>query len=145
VQLWELDRRAGVGALRTQGPRAVGRLIESAGTLQFPITATPDLSWVAVGSYGRQVRLFHFRKRISRFVEVGIVSPEARIALSPDASRLALAQGTRLQLFDTATGGQLQEWQGGDEITSLAFFDGSDGLGLGVGLRNGLAEVWVAR
>jgi hypothetical protein len=145
VQLWELDRRSGVGALRTQGPRAVGRLIEPAGTLQFPLAATPDLSWAAVGSYGRQVRLFHFRKRVSRFVEVGIVSSEARMALSPDAARLALAQGTRLQLFDTATGGQLQEWQGGDEITALAFYAGSGGLGLGIGLRNGLAEVWVAR
>ncbi len=145
VQLWELDRRNGVGALRAQGPRPVGRLIESAGTLQFPITATPDLSWVAVGAYGRQVRLFHFRKRINRFVEVGMLSAEARMALSPDAARLALAQGTRLQLFDTATGGQIQEWQSGDEISALAFFARAGGLGLGVGLRNGLAEVWVAR
>jgi hypothetical protein len=144
VQLWELERRAGVGALRSSGPRAVGRLVESAGTLQFPITATPDLNWVAVGSYGRQVRLFHFRKRISRFVEVGVLATDARIALSPDAARLALAQGTRLQLFDTATGGQLQEWHSGDEITALCFYDGPTGLGLGVGLRNGLAEVWSA-
>jgi hypothetical protein len=90
------------------------------------------------------VRLFHFRKRISRYVEVGSVSTDARIAVSPDAERLALAQGTRLQLFDTATGGQIQEWQSGDEITALAFSAGSGGLALGVGLRNGLAEVWGA-
>ncbi len=145
VQLWELERRTGVGARRSAGPRAVGRLVEPAGALQFPITATPDLAWVAVGSYGRQVRLFHFRKRISRFVEVGVLASDARLALSADATRLALAQGTRVQLFDTATGGQTQEWQGGDEITALGFYDSPGGVGLGVGLRNGLAEVWVAR
>ncbi|HZC07672.1 MAG TPA: J domain-containing protein [Ktedonobacterales bacterium] len=143
VQLWDLDRRT--GALRPSGPRVVGRLIEPAGTLQFPIAATPDLGWVAVGSYGRQVRLFHFRKRMSRFVEVGVLATDARLALSSDASRLALAQSGRLQLFDTTTGGELQEWQAGDEISALSFYDGPEGLGLGIGLSNGLAEVWAVR
>jgi hypothetical protein len=58
---------------------------------------------------------------------------------------LALAQGTRLQLFDTAStagGAQLQEWQSDAEITALCFVEGSAGPELGVGLRNGLAEVW---
>lgn len=145
LQLWELDRRSGAGGLRAQGPRAIGRLIEPAGTLQFPIAATADLEWAAIGSYGRQVRLFHFRKRVSRYIEVGALTTDARLALSPDARRLALAQGTRLQLFDTVTGGQIQEWQSGDEIASLAFFAGAVGMGLGVGLRNGLVEVWTAR
>lgn len=143
VQLWELDRRT--GALRSSGPRPVGRLIEPAGTLQFPIAATPDLSWVAVGSFGRQVRIFNFRKRSSRYIEVGILATDARLALSADASRVALAQGTRLQLFDTATGGQLQEWQVDNEVSALSFYESPAGLGLGVGLSNGLAEVWVAR
>ncbi|MGH2503096.1 MAG: DnaJ domain-containing protein [Ktedonobacterales bacterium] len=143
VQLWELDRRT--GALRSNGPRALGRLIEPAGTLQFPITATPDLGWAAVGSYARQVRLYNFRERASRFVEVGSLATDARLALSADGLRLALAQGTRLQLFDTAStagGAQLQEWQSDAEITALCFVEGSAGPGLGVGLRNGLAEVW---
>lgn len=143
VQLWELDRRT--GALRSNGPRALGRLIEPAGTLQFPITATPDLGWAAVGSYARQVRLYNFRQRASRFVEVGSLATDARLALSADGSHLALAQGTRLQLFDTAStagGAQLQEWQSDAEITALCFVEGSAGPGLGVGLRNGLAEVW---
>lgn len=143
VQLWDLDRRT--GALRSSAPRALGKLIEPAGTLQFPIAATPDLSWVAVGSYGRQVRVFNFRKRSSRYIEVGVLATDARLALSADASRLALAQGTRLQFFDTATGGQLQEWQVGAEISALSFYDSPAGLGLGVGLSNGLAEVWLAR
>ncbi len=145
VQLWDLDRRAAVGPLRSQGPRPVGRLVEPAGTLQFPIAATPDLSWVAIGSYARQVRLYHFRKRISRYVEVGVLAADARMALSADGERLALAQGSRMRVFDTATGGALQEWQAGDEVTALAFFTGARGLGLGVGLRNGLAEIWVAK
>lgn len=143
VQLWELDRRA--GALRANGPRALGRLVEPAGTLQFPITATPDLSWAAVGSYARQVRLYNFRQRTSRFVEVGSLATDARLALSADASRLALAQGTRLQLFDTAStagGAQLQEWRSDADISALCFVEGPAGLALGVGLRNGLAEVW---
>ncbi|HEX8982925.1 MAG TPA: J domain-containing protein [Ktedonobacterales bacterium] len=145
VQLWDLDRRAAVGPLRSQGPRPVGRLVEQAGTLQFPITATPDLSWVAIGSYARQVRLYHFRKRVSRYVEVGSLAADARMALSADGERLALAQGSRLRVFDTATGAALQEWQAGDEVAALSFFNGAQGLGLGVGLRNGLAEVWVAK
>lgn len=145
VQLWELDRRGGVGALRPQGPRAVGRLVEPAGALRAPAVATPDLEWVAINSYDRQVRLYHFRKRVSRYVEIGAFTPDARMALAPDASRLALAKGSRLQLFDTVTGGQVQEWEAGDEVAALAFFAGPMGLGLGVGLRNGLAEVWVGR
>lgn len=146
VHLWEIDRRIGVGARRTQAPRIVGRLSEPAGALQFPLCASPDLEWVAVGSYGRQVRVFHFRKRVNRFIEVGALSSAARIALSPDAARLALAVGARLRLYDTATGFQQQEWRAGDEIMSLAFYGGAgEGQGLGVGLRNGLAEVWLAR
>ncbi|HEX8730386.1 MAG TPA: hypothetical protein VF739_17280, partial [Ktedonobacterales bacterium] len=133
-----------VGPLRPQGPRAVSRLIEPAGTLQFPLAATPDLEWAVIGAYGRQARLYHFRKRASRFVEIGALATDARMALSPDASRLAVAQGARLRLYDTLTGGQLQEWHSASEVTALAFFMGPYGLGLGVGLRNGLAEVWRA-
>lgn len=145
VQLWDLDRRTAVGPLRSPGPRPVGRLVEAAGALQFPIVVTPDLAWVAIGSYARQVRLYHFRKRASRYVEVGALAADARMALSADGERLALAQGSRLRVFDTATGAALQEWQAGDEVTALAFFAGAHGAGLGAGLRNGLAEVWVAR
>lgn len=144
VQLWELERRPPIGPLRPQGPRAVGRLIEPAGTLQFPLAATPDLEWAVIGAYGRQARLFHFRKRASRFVEIGALATDARMALSPDASRLAVAQGARLRLYDTVSGAQVQEWQATAEVTALAFFTGPPGLGLGVGLRNGLAEVWRA-
>ncbi|HEX8994942.1 MAG TPA: J domain-containing protein [Ktedonobacterales bacterium] len=144
VQLWELDRRSSVGGLRAQGPRAVGRLVEPAGILQFPVAATADLQWAAVGSFSRQIRIYNFRRRLSRYVEVGALTTDARLALSADGGLVALAQGSRLQLFDTATGGQLQEWQSGDEIASLTFFSGSQGLGLAAGLRNGLAEVWGA-
>ncbi len=147
VHLWELDRHSSMGARRIQAPRIVGRLAEPAGALQFPLCATPDLEWVAVGSYGRQMRVFHFRKRVNRFVEVGALSSAARVALSPDASWLALAEGARLRLYDTTTGVQLQEWHGGEEVTALAFYGAAQrgGLGLGVGLRNGLAEVGLAR
>ncbi len=142
VQLWELERRNGARGTRSQEPRAVGRLVEPAGTLQFPLAATPDLEWVVIGSYGRQARLYNFRKRASRYVEIGALATDARLALSPDANQLAVAQGARLRLYDTVTGGQLQEWQSDAEVTSLAFCYCPPGLGLGVGLRNGLAELW---
>lgn len=145
LQLWDLERRGAVGPLRSQAARPVGRLVERAGTLQFPIAASADLNWAAIGSFGQRVRLYHFRKRVSRVVEVGVLKADARLAVSPDGERLALATGSRLQVFNTATGGQLQEWQAGDEITALTFANEARGARLGVGLRNGLAEVWVAR
>jgi hypothetical protein len=145
LQLWDLERRGAVGPLRSPAARPVGRLVERAGMLQFPIAASADLNWAAIGSLGQRVRLYHFRKRVSRIVEVGVLKSDARLAVSSDGERLALATGSRLQVFNTVTGGQLQEWQAGDEITALAFANEARGARLGVGLRNGLAEVWVAR
>ncbi|HEV8191632.1 MAG TPA: hypothetical protein VGP82_09125, partial [Ktedonobacterales bacterium] len=55
---------------------------------------------------------------------------------------LALAQGTRLDLWDVASRRRVQNWEFADEVTALAF-DPTPGRGiLAAGLRNGLAEVW---
>lgn len=139
LRLWELDRRNFLGA---QQPRAVGQVSEVAGMLQAPLATTPDLRWVATGVLGRQIRLFDLRARKQRSVEIGALTPEARIALSPDGAWLAVARGSRLQLFEAETGAQRQEWEAGSEIMSLAFSPDSRGLILSVGLRSGLAELW---
>ncbi len=139
LRLWELDRRNFRGTLE---PRAVGRVSEIAGLLQEPLAITPDLRWVATGAVGRQIRLFDLRNRRQRGVEIGKLSPETRIALSADGAWLVIARGARLQLFDTESGSQRQEWEAGSEITSLAFSPDLRGAILGVGLRSGLAELW---
>ncbi len=110
--------------------------------LQAPLATTPDLRWVATGVLGRQIRLFDLRARKQRGVEIGNLTYEARIALSADGAWMALARGSRLQLFETASGAQRQEWQAGAEITSLAFSLAPRSLMLCAGLRSGLAELW---
>jgi hypothetical protein len=139
LRLWELDRRNFLGA---QQPRAVGQVYEVAGMLQSPLATTPDLRWVATGVLGRQIRLFDLRARKQRSVEIGVLSPEARIALSADGAWLAVARGSRLQLFEAETGAQRQEWEAGSEITALAFSLDPRGITLAVGLRSGLSELW---
>jgi WD40 repeat protein len=140
LRLWELDRRNFFGA---QEPRVVGRVSEVAGMLQSPLAATPDLSWVAVSVLERQIRLFDLRGRKQRSVEIGRLTPETRIALSADGGWLAIARGSRLQLFETGNGVQRQEWEAGSEITSLAFSLNPRDAMLCVGLRSGLAELWT--
>lgn len=139
LRLWELDRRNFRGAPE---PRAVGRVAEVAGMLQEPLAVTPDLRWVAIGVVGRQIRLFDVRNRRQRSVEIGRIPPEARIALSADGAWLAIARGARLQLFDTESGSQRQEWEAGAAITSLAFSLDSGRVALSAGLRSGLVELW---
>lgn len=139
LRLWDLERRNLMGA---QEPRAVGRVSEVAGLLQSPLATTPDLRWVATGVAGRLIRLFDLRARRQRSVEIGVIGAEARLALSADGTWLALARSTRLQLFQTETGGQAQEWEAGAEVTSLAFSPDPGHTLLSVGLRSGLAELW---
>lgn len=140
LRLWELDKRNFRGA---QEPRAVGRVSEVAGMLQAPLAVTPDLRWVATGVLGRQIRLFDLRNRQQRSVEIGRIPPETRIALSADGAWLALARGSRLQLFDTENSVQRQEWEADAVITSLTFSLDPRGVALSVGLRSGLAELWA--
>lgn len=140
LRLWELDRRNFLGA---QQPRPVGQVSEVAGMLQAPLATTPDLRWVATGVLGRQIRLFDLRARKQRSVEIGDLTHEARIALSADGAWLAIARGSRLQLFEAANGAQRQEWRAGAEIMSLAFSLDPRSVALGVGLRSGLAELWT--
>jgi DnaJ-like protein len=139
LRLWDLERRTIRG---TPEPRGIGRVSETAGMLQAPIAATPDLRWVAATLLGRQVRLFDLRNRKQRGVEIGAVATDARVALSADGAWLAIARGTRIQVFETERGGQRQEWTAGSEVTSLDFSLAMTPVMLSVGLRSGLVELW---
>ncbi|MGH2505394.1 MAG: WD40 repeat domain-containing protein, partial [Ktedonobacterales bacterium] len=86
LRLWDLERRSLRGALE---PRTVGQVSETAGMIQAPLAVTPDLRWVAASLLGRQIRLFDLRNRKQRGVEIGVVAPDARIALSADGAWLA--------------------------------------------------------
>lgn len=140
LRLWDLERRTLRGG---QEPRAVGRVSEMSGMLQTPIATTPDLRWVAASLLGRQIRLFDLRNRKQRGVEAGLISSDARVALSADGEWVALAQGTRLQVFDAARGQQRQDWQAGSPVTALAFSLDAGQATLCVGLRSGLVELWT--
>ncbi|HEX9036338.1 MAG TPA: DnaJ domain-containing protein [Ktedonobacterales bacterium] len=141
LRIWDLERRNLRGA---QEPRAVGQVSETAGMIQNPIAVTPDLQWVAASLLGRQVRLFDLRNRRQRNVEIGRIQPDTRLALSADGAWLAVATGTRLQVFDTERGGQRQEWKAGSDVTALAFAATGGAATLAFGLRSGLAELWRA-
>lgn len=139
LRLWDLERRNLRGAAE---PRTVGRIAEPQGMLQGPVAVTPDLRWVAVVSVGRLVRVIDLRNRKQRAIEIGRIPVDARMALSADGAWLALARGTRLQVFSTEAGERRQEWEAGSEVTSLTFCLDQTPITFSVGLRSGLAELW---
>ena len=139
LTLWEMDRRTLLGAVE---PKRSLMLSEPAGGWHFPLTATPDLSWIAIGAHNRQMVLFATRSRQGRPLEVGILPHDARAALSPDGEWLALAHDNRLDVYETRTNRGDQEWTFGDEITALVWSPNPRRALLAVGLRNGLTELW---
>ena len=139
LHLWDLDHRTLRGMVE---PRPGPRAIEREGTLHFPIAATPALEWVAAGSLGNRVRLMALRDGQQRVLDVGALADDARMALSPDGERLALARGSRLDLWETRDGRHVQQWQLATELTALAFAPSRERPLLALGLRNGLAELW---
>jgi len=141
LRLWDLHAKSLRGAT---DPKRIEQVMEPTGMLHYPLTATHDLAWVAIGSANRQLRFFALRSRKQRVVEIGALPHDALAALTPDGGRVALARGARLTLFDTQTNATLQEWSFGDEITTLAYSPNPAQPLLAVGLRNGLAEIWSA-
>lgn len=139
LRLWDLERRSRRGALE---PRAVAQMTEPMGILQVPLAVTPDLRWVAVTSVGRLVRVCDLRNRRQRPVEIGLIPPDARLALSADGAWLALARGKRLGVYATEAGERRQEWEVASDVSSLSFSSDGGRVTLSVGLRSGLAELW---
>jgi hypothetical protein len=80
--------------------------------------------------------------RAHRMVATGPLTSESRAALSPDGALLALARGTQLDLWRTTDSAHLQDWQFASEIGALSFALAGGRALLGVGLGNGLAELW---
>jgi hypothetical protein len=138
LRLWELEYMALVGGAR---PRQAQRIPLPAALTHYPLVATPDLAWLGSGVRGNAVRLVHPAGRVERIVTTGPLTPDAQAALTPDGALLAVARGATLDLWRTADGLPLQQWAFGAEITALAFAEGAPAL-LGVGLANGLVELW---
>jgi len=141
LRLWDLHAKTLRGVTE---PKRIEQVMESTGMLHYPLTATHDLAWIAIGSVNRQLRLFALRGHQQRVVEIGALPQDALAALTPDGARVALARGARLNLYDTQSNRELQEWTFGDEITTLAYSPNPARPLLAVGLRNGLAEIWGA-
>ena len=139
LHIWEIEHRSVLGGIR---PRRVARVTLPAGASWFPSAATPDLAWVATGHTGRALNLIAPRSHARRTIPTGVVPADARAALSPDGALLALARGTRLDLWRTTDGGHAQEWEFAAEIVALEFAGQANRPLLGIGLGNGLAEVW---
>lgn len=139
LRLWDLHAKTLRGATE---PRRIEQVMEPSGMLHYPLAATHDLGWVAIGSVNRQLRLFALRGHQQRVVEIGALPQDALAALTPDGARVALARGARLTLYDTQNNSIVQEWTFGDEITTLAYSPNPAQPLLAVGLRNGLAEIW---
>ncbi len=136
---WSLMHRSLRGAI---APRAEARSVEPLRALHLPIAAARDLATAALLDGGMGIRLFTPGARATRTLDFGRALEDPRLALSPDGALLALAHGTRAELWETRTGRCLQLWDCGAEVTALAFGAGGGHTALGLGLANGLAEVW---
>ncbi len=135
LHLWALEDRS------RRGPRRIAH-VELPGSLRLPALATPDLGWVMLPIGAALLHLHELQGSRRHNLEVGQLSEEARVAVSPDGTALALAQGTRLDLWDVASHRRVQSWDFADEVTTLAFDSTPGRRILAAGLRNGLAEVW---
>ncbi|HEY7983084.1 MAG TPA: DnaJ domain-containing protein [Ktedonobacterales bacterium] len=138
LRVWELDHQALLGGTR---PRQALRIPLPAALSHYPLVATPDLAWLGTAIRGNALRLVQPAERVERIVTTGPLGADARAALSPDGALLALARGATLDLWRTVDGHPLQQWEFGAEITALAFAAGAPAL-LGVGLANGVVELW---
>jgi hypothetical protein len=137
--LWDLEARTLLGAPTV---KRIAHLPLPEGALTFPIATTPDLAWVAASDFPVGVVLLSLPGRTRRDVPTGPVHPQEQLALSPDAAYLAVARDERLELWDTRGGQRVQELRFAAEVTAVAFGAGAAQPVLGVGLANGLAEVW---
>lgn len=140
LSLWDTEHRAPL--IGTPSPRRIAHQLEREALLDFPLAATPDLEWVALGDGGDALSVRGLRERARLRVVVGSIPEDARLALSPDARSVALARDNLLDVFDPRAGERCQRWEFPAEVSALLF--GAENL-LAVGLGNGQVEVWQAR
>ncbi len=137
LSLYDLHARSWLSA---PTPKRVARVVEPESALAFPFAATGDLAWVAASDFPVGLVLLSLRDRTRRALPVGAVRPDARLALSPNADRIAIARQTQLELWSVREAKRLQTWTLGAEVTALAFALLAPGQqALAVGLANGLA------
>jgi hypothetical protein len=93
---------------------------------------------------GRELRLFSLGRSAvhSEAIATGPIGDDAQLIFSPDGRYLAVASGTRLNLFGTEHGQLLQQWHMAAPITALACAPFTPKLLLGIALQNGLTELW---
>jgi hypothetical protein len=139
VRLWEVEHRGAFGSPR---PRQIAHMDCPAGGQWYPLTTTPDLRIVGLGHIGRSMHVLHFESRHHVRIETGPIPSESRAALSPDGAYLALARGTTLDVWNARTAAPQARWEFAAEITSINFSGDQAGPALGVGLANGLLDVW---
>ena len=140
LHVWDLEHRGMLGAAQ---PRRIAQIARPVEEIGFPLAVTPDLAWTAATTMGRDVRLLSLRHDEQRVVHCDRVPDAARIALSADGAYLALARESQLDLWETRGGRHLERWQFASEITALDFAHQSPHALLGIGLRNGIVELWA--
>ncbi|WIG58701.1 MAG: hypothetical protein OJF49_001447 [Ktedonobacterales bacterium] len=142
LHTWDLEHRNIFGALQ---PQRTARVAAPLDAIQFPLTVTPDLAYVAASFQGAEARVHRLAGGDPFVIPTGPIPEDALIALSPDAAYLALARDTHLDLWHVASGQHLQRWQCPAECTALTFATAAATPTLAVGLRNGLIEIWSVR
>jgi hypothetical protein len=141
LRVWELDHRTARGGVE---PRCVSQIEQPVDYLQFPVAVTPDLRLACAGFQDRELRVFALRGGQASSIRIasGTVGADAQIVLAPDGRFVAIADGARLDLFETRHGQRVQDWHMAAPITALAFVPYGQNSPLGIGLENGLTEVW---
>lgn len=139
VHVWDLQHRSVLGGVN---PRRMARVVCPLSPSWLPLAVTPDLGWVSLGLLQRSIRLIAPDTRVQRTVNTGPIPQESRAALAPDGAYLALARGTQLDVWRAVDGVHMQQWRFGAEITGLDFATAADRPLFGVGLSNGLVELW---
>lgn len=139
VHIWDLEYRALLGGVTT---RRVVRAAYPAGVAWFPLATTPDFGWVATGYLEQRIRVAATQWHAERIVETGPLASDARAALAPDVSLLAVARGAQLDLWHTESAAHAQEWACGADVTALTFAQQAAAPLLALGLGNGVVEVW---
>lgn len=140
LHVWDLEHRGLRGSVQ---PRRIAQVARPIDEIGFPLAVTPDLTWAAATTLGRDIRLISLRRDEQRLIQCEGVPDTARLALIHDGAYLALARESQLDLWDTRNGRHLQRWQFAAEVTALAFAHPSAHALLAAGLRNGTVELWA--
>ena len=140
ASLWDLTARGHGGVPQ---PRNIARIAEPLEALDFPLAASPDLTWLAARNGRIGVRLHRLSARRTTALSAVDVTSDAEFALAPDGAALGLANRNSLTLWDARSGKPLQTWTFAAEVTALSCGTSGDRVCWLIGLANGAVEVWA--